>query len=578
MMRPERLHVELVEGTDAERLLSDPVFDDEWARLLAQCPWATVFQSPPFAKVWYRVYREQRAPLLLIARDEDGTLCGLLAVATARGTIGALAHVGEHHAEYHAWLARPDLGNVFPPLALDALANRFPRSSLRLIFVPPGAPLEWLAPGCRWHAASDLRPLPRPLMAVGADSECEASLKKKSNRSRLNRLAREAEFRFVQLEGRQDLATHFAEIIDYTDLRQGAVHDSLPFRADPLKAELYLSLMAIPKLMHATVSLVGDRVAAAHVGARNGSSVQLGLITHSPFMASHSPGKLHLLLLGQQLGRQGYTDLDLTPGGEYKDRFATHADQAYVLDIFLSRASYARHTARQFAARTVKRALAAVDSDPRRARLVAQRVADRASRASLTSVTRRLARLVRTRTIGMRSEFRFYRIAAGKALAFPDETRLARNQLPDLLLFERARDLDFNRSSFLSTALERLETGQIVYTAAAGGKLLHFSWLIPHQEVSYSDYGQPLELPPGSAVAYDDYTYLAARGHGYHRTSIQQRTRDAANNARTEWIFAGVRADNPRSWRNFESLGFTVYCRCFRDASRGHEKLWIEFE
>jgi GNAT superfamily N-acetyltransferase len=145
-------------------------------------------------------------------------------------------------------------------------------------------------------------------------------------------------------------------------------------------------------------------------------------------------------------------------------------------------------------------------------------------------------------------------------------------------LFERAGDLPFTRRSFLSAALDRLEEGQHVYTAVENGKLLHYSWLIPRQEVSYSDYGQPIELPAGSAVVYDDYTYPAARGRGLHRASIEQRVHDAALMPDTNWIFTGVRADNPRSWRNFERLGFTIYCRCFREVRGGRTKLWMECE
>ena len=53
----------------------------------------------------------------------------------------------------------------------------------------------------------------------------------------------------------------------------------------------------------------------------------LGILTHSPMLARHSPGKLHLLRLAEHLLGEGTDVLDLTPGRDpWKERFANEHD------------------------------------------------------------------------------------------------------------------------------------------------------------------------------------------------------------------------------------------------------------
>ncbi len=118
------------------------------------------------------------------------------------------------------------------------------------------------------------------------------SLRKKSNRSRINRLERLGAVELVQLHSRADLESMIERIATFCDLRQGAINATLPFRDDPFKREFMLRLADACDLTHCTALLVGAEPAALHLGFRNDKDVVLGLIAHSPFLARHSPGKL----------------------------------------------------------------------------------------------------------------------------------------------------------------------------------------------------------------------------------------------------------------------------------------------
>jgi len=362
-----KLRLQSYIGSAAFNLLSQADFCRSWDELHQACPWATAFQSRAFAQNWYAVYAPIYEPWIVCGHDGRGRLAGLFLLALRRSP-RELVHAGAHQAEYHVWIATPDHADNFAEQALDHLAEMLPSASLRLLFLPGGAPLAWVDAGRRWARRSSLRYFKRPLMRVGEGSQVEKSLRKKSNKSRLNRLEHIAPLRLEVLRTRREMELCFDQIIDYCDLRQGAVNGNLPFRQDPLKKEFYLRLMEAPGLMHTSVLRLGNDMIAAHIGARDRTTVHLGLIAHSPFYANHSPGKLLLLLLGRQLGQEGFRDLDLTPGGAYKDRFADHSDEVFVLDIFFRMRDVWRFRWRQRLARGAKSVLTVAGITPDNAR------------------------------------------------------------------------------------------------------------------------------------------------------------------------------------------------------------------
>jgi hypothetical protein len=77
---PGKGTAELLMGPPVLKLLEDASFLEEWGRLYAACPWATVFQSPSFVTTWYRVYGPAHLPIL-IKTENAGKLTGLLTLA-----------------------------------------------------------------------------------------------------------------------------------------------------------------------------------------------------------------------------------------------------------------------------------------------------------------------------------------------------------------------------------------------------------------------------------------------------------------------------------------------------------------
>jgi CelD/BcsL family acetyltransferase involved in cellulose biosynthesis len=340
----------IVLGADAWSLLESRTLLVEWKALEAACPWATPFQSSHFVVTWLRHYAAQFAPVVVAQRSASGALVGLLVLGA--GLDGRrLVVAGGHQAEYQAWLALPQADEQFILRALEAVDDALPGRDLSFRYTPPGLPIEALLASPVYGDRATVAGHKRPLMRLDA-TEVKESLRKKSNKSRWARLQRLGPVAFSSVIDADAFEGMFDDIIACYDARQCAMNGLLPFAQDPRKKPFHLDLMrAHPGFLHVTVTTLSNRVIAAHIGLTGKDEVHLAIVCHSLMHADHSPGKLHLLRLGDALLKEGKRALDLTPGGDpWKERFANAHDDVYSLTIHRS-ATARRLSAMQAGAR-----------------------------------------------------------------------------------------------------------------------------------------------------------------------------------------------------------------------------------
>lgn len=562
--------IRIMEGDAVLALLNDKAFCEAWDQLHAKCPWATAFQGLGFVSTWYRVYHGRYRPVILYERDSSGRLRGALPLAVASESDRVLP-AGGRQAEYHAWLADPGDGDVFIEGAMAELRHVLPRTTLVFHYLPPMAPFAWAQHGAHWRKVCQLRPFRRPLMKVDDPARIDESLAKKSNKSRLNRLRKLGELSFVRLSTSEELSSVFDDIIAYCDLRQGAVHGSLPFQSDPLKKPFHLAMMAVPGLLHTTVMRVGAKVIAAHIGAVSRDVVHLGITAISPFDAEHSPGKLLMLLLGKLLSEEGFSTLDLTPGGDsYKDRFASHHDEVLELTVFPRPLHAATRVATKALEATAKRAMRLAGLEPARLKRLARELTPRKVLIAPLSLARRLMRW-----LYYKSEFRLYSYAIADARHVVSTAEIARDSLPSLLL-RCGVAISPPKRQFLSRALERLEQGAHVYTSSDRALLKHSGWMCESQsEAFFPEVHQKFRFPPGTAALWDFYTQPEARGHGLYQATLRRMLHDAATIPGIQQVYIGVLADNGPSRHVIEKLGFRYECSLFERTLCGKTNRWL---
>lgn len=528
-------------------------FVASWQVVLSATPEATAFQGPAFVASWYATYSPAWEPWLLVLRSEEGSLVALWPLAFQAGR---WAVAGHHQAEYQGWAAMPGVQEEFLRQAWNWLAPRLGPRGLRLKYLASASQARALCELLGGHASTRVHS--RPLLRLDPE-EHRASMAKKGNKSRFNRLSRLGSLRFVSLDSAAEFDIQFDRLIDCYDLRQAATNKTAPFREDVCKRDFHRRLFACAgNQLEVHATLLDDRAIAGFWGMRSGSVVHLGMLIHSPILAEHSPGKLQVMKLSEALIAQGVQILDLTPGGDaWKERFANDHDEVYEVQIWArERQAWLAQKEQAWVAR-IKGLMAGVGVSPARARSLLSQARKATQVAAWLGLTRRGLAWV----FGEQREYRVYRMDAAAARSMAGAGTACAlgikvNAMADLLDFKPGESWQ-RADEFWEQSVARLEERHLSYTIADGGTLLHFGWLGKGQRESrVSEVDQTLKLPEGTVCLYDFYTLPAARGRGYYRANVQAMLRDISAMPEVCWIYIGVMNDNKASRHVIETLGF----------------------
>jgi CelD/BcsL family acetyltransferase involved in cellulose biosynthesis len=487
------MRLEVFRGSEARRALDDRGFQGRWRALHRQCPWSTVFQDVGFATIWYRVYRDVYDPIVAVGSEADGSMSGLFLLARERGT-GALAHVGEKHAEYQTWIARPDRG-AFIGDALDALKPHVGGATLQLRYAPSRLPLETLTSSQSWGWRTVSWLEERGIADLEKPDGIASLIESSRYRYRMRRIGALGEISFRTVTTRAELEAWLDEIIAFCDLRQGAINGAFPFHDDPLKRELHLAMLDAPELLHTTILTAGKTLISSQINFVDRRTISLGLISHSPMQGKISPGTLHLLLLARHAAAQGFAEIDLTPGGEYKDRFASFTDPTRVVSIQFSATQAVRAQVRRFAAEQAKTRIRELGLEPVAVKKqFVQRVAD--LRRSITGAR---GRANGSHAESAAAELMIFRIpSVNQSSETNDVSAMSTNDLRidevgDLLLpTSSGRSVHERRDEFRA-ALSRFERGAQLITRTDGGRITHQAWVLKgpgkaHLGPTFADY------------------------------------------------------------------------------------------
>jgi CelD/BcsL family acetyltransferase involved in cellulose biosynthesis/RimJ/RimL family protein N-acetyltransferase len=558
-------NVDVVCGEAAQSLLISPQFIQHWNALHASCLHATAFQGPGFVRAWYASYRAQWQPVIVRSVDAEGVLDGLWLLAYAPAD-GRLVNAGAHQAEYHTWLCSPETDRCFLTAGWALLKSQIAFSTLHFKYLPDPVLGDILVDALGLDGRVALRRCARPLLKLDAD-QVKASAAKKSNKSRFNRLGKLGKFEFRRITELDEFDRITDDLVAFYDLRQGAVNQSTPFREDPEKRAFHRKLFAeAPNDVYCTATFIDDRPIAAFWGAVSGNTVHLGLLISSPFCAEHSPGKIHIMQLCEQLLNDDHNVFDLTPGGDpWKERFANGHDEVAEAAVYCSAMTRRRD---QLVARVAHwgkttLALARITPGQVRATLATLR------RAKPAAVARKLGNWY-----GEHREFRVYRADRALASRFDLDPRVQCNHLPDLLAFEPSESWQ-SRDVFLSNALARIEQGDKAFTVSSRGRLTHSGWMGMNQLTSHmSEVGQTMTFPPHSVALYDFYSHPEFRGAGLYRATIGHMLKAAFSADATEYAYISVLADNGPSRHVIETMGFKYQASYFWESRFGKERKW----
>ncbi len=534
--------MKLIYDQEAHVLLQDLKFINRWKELHNNCNYATAFQEPEFVCAWYEAYRDLWKPIILYRESSREELTDLFLLAYYPAT-KSLVHAGGEQSEYHAWLSLPDEGVSFLSAAWDLLSSQFDFTSLRFRYLPQAEPLRETLSRLPNRSSIGLRRRPRPLMILNVD-EIKASFAKKSNKSRFNRLKKLGKIEFNRVQDLIELDRVFDDLIAFYDLRQGAVNQIKPFQQDPNKRKFHIDLFKrAQNKVYVTVTYLNEKPIAGFFGLASKNRAHLGMIMHSPFLAEHSLGKLHLMQLSELLLNENMGVLDLTPGSDpWKERFANAHDE--VIEAIIYRSPLAKIKGEMIYG-------------------LLNWFRQRANQVGITTAKlKTILSVVRTFRPSMISgkigkwfnadrTFHIYQIDRTFAERFHRDERIRCNELDDLLLFE-PRDAGQSESGFLSTALARLEKGEKVYTMKINNRIVYSNWMAHNQSDK-----KPIAFPPDSISIYDFFIDLDFEKSGIFKTAIEHLICDAFVDQTIQYAFVFVPTDRKQYSKIVEEMGFS---------------------
>ena len=339
-----------------------------------------------------------------------------------------------------------------------------------------------------------------------------------------------------------------------------------------------MNLMRLPRMLHATALRVDDRLISAQIHFYNREQVLLWLITHSPFYARYSPGELHTLMIGAELAKEDVPVFDLTPGGNYKDRYATNYDEVYVVIVFFNRARRIQYKLKRRLAETAKSAIRVFNITPEQTRDAFSTFLDlrqkwlRLKPADLLSECLRKLK----RSLWYKDELCVYASNLDQTHSHPGSQAMKMDQISDLLVYQPMEAWQPPVNKFMRRALENLEAGHRVYTRVEDGKLTQYCWLIESQRQKSPcprDMDeQGLILPPDSVLITDFYTY--SQGRSLPQSSLCQILLDAASAPGAKQAYIVIPASNDVMRQVIEEAGFTYQFSLFRKNVLGRVTSW----
>ena len=547
--------LKIITGVEVWTLLEDEFFLSSWLELAKKDRKVTVSQEPPFVIPWYKQYTSTYVPILCLAYDKKGALAGLMPLAKNIND-DTLTHAGAGEAEYHGWIAHPEIDEDFPAECLIKLKNTSNIKTWQWRWLGPKTPVKWLSSQLLTNEGIyvRLRTQASPLWDLSDKAKYEKILKNRALRSKVNRYKRKGPYYIERITDKE----RTRELIDILriqfDFRREAVNNVRPFGDDPNKASFYIERQNYPDNNHFTVLWSDHRPIAFHFGACDHDTLYLGLSSYDPVESKNSPGTLLLIELGKMLFEAGYRYLDLTPGGDqYKERFANAYQKLVEPKFYFNKQEKIKDDIIHQIKFIAKNILSHVTTDPHRIRdlPINLRVV---KRMTPTKVFRRIIRLIYDNPT-----YLLYRLLTETVeISSVRDPEINVQKYADLLVYTESNPWT-TRRDLLSEALKRFSAGETLYSIIKKGILVHYGWMTNGgEEHRFTEVDMTFNSPPASIILYDFYTEPQFRRQGLYQRNMKQMILDACEMGAKE-IYIGVRPDNLVSRRTIEKVGFFLF-------------------
>jgi CelD/BcsL family acetyltransferase involved in cellulose biosynthesis len=548
------LHREIPENADLR---------DQWNALVLRTEQPQVFYTYEWALAVHRAYAESLRPLLFLAYAEDGTLCGVAALAT--DPVGhSASFLCATTGDYCDFLSEPQdrdefVGSVLAELrklniGQMALAN-LPADSMTAEVLRKHSATH----GYRSFARTGYVCAQVSLSSLVRRGDAKPVLpRKKMLRRFLNAMGRETPVRLDHArswDAIEGVLPEFVEAHVARFLVTGRISNAARAERRAFLAEL-AKLLSIPGWVVLTRMMSGEKVFAWNYGFLFQGTWFWYQPTFVNDLEKYSPGFCLLAkLIEEAADDPNLKTVDLGLGAEeYKDRFANQTRKILYVTLHTSTAQHYVEIVRYQTAerlrelpRVEKVARAIFEHSLRlRHRLRKERLTE-----SLAWAGRRLREL-----IWLRCEVWFYEwggTVGTRSNAFSLQTV----DLNILAAMASQYADDEATLNYLLRAAVRFQDGKAEGFALvdAEGKFVHCAWAKDFDGFFLSELNASVEAPSRDAVMiFDCWTPAAALGHGYYAHAVDMVAKLVRERGRRPWIFSA--AANTASVRGLDKTSF----------------------
>ncbi|MEO5897329.1 MAG: GNAT family N-acetyltransferase, partial [Vicinamibacterales bacterium] len=328
-----------------------------WNQVMDDDPLASCFQSAGWCLPWYRAYRDEFDPYVLLVQVADRPV-GVVPLSVHRAT-RELAFASGSMADYRDVVALPGFREVVvSELIRVYLDGGFP-NPLQVGWIDPASNTPLLiAEACRARRAPFIswqQPCWRWFPAEGEN------LNKKFSRIRthLNHFNRTGKVSFEVVTGAERWAELRESFFEQHSLRQLHAGRELAFD-DPRRVAFYDQLFASTDFKsHVTALRVDGRVLAGHFGYLWRDVLLLGAPAIRLEDEQRSPAVILFTWIIQNAQTLGLRGFDLTVGDtDFKKRLANQCVHPTTVEVFSRRHRYYLQTARAGVVHAAKAAVA----------------------------------------------------------------------------------------------------------------------------------------------------------------------------------------------------------------------------
>jgi SAM-dependent methyltransferase/CelD/BcsL family acetyltransferase involved in cellulose biosynthesis len=537
----------------------------DWRRLASESPHASLFQSPGWCMPWYRAYRDEYSPFVVMVTAGE-QLVGVVPLAVKHDT-GALVFASDSMADYRDIVAAPAYRReVLRELLRVFRRARFP-DPLQVGWLDPASDtpallesicrdegLSWSShhqPCYRWFPPPPAKPSAQKFLnwfkrqgtvdfGVVADQEAWRSF----------RDAYYVQHSLRQIQARRPRA--------FDDPRRTAFYEEI-FRSNEVQT-------------HVTAFRLDGRLLAGHFGYVWRDVLLLGPPAIALEHEQRSPAVILFAWIIQHAEQLGLRGFDLTIGeSDFKKRLGNGCVQLTAVEIYRSRIGFLRRQLRTFAAAAAKSAVAIAagqDGWEKRIKPAAERLAHKRARLreegigrGMTALAQMAASLVWESRVG-----HVYAMAADRLrpssprLSGHDRVEYHENRIEDLVLWDGPSVATASDISTCAQSYARARaSGRTLHTVVVNDRLAGWGYsYYPDRPAQLTETpGAVLEFPAGSVSLYDFHVLPEFRGRRIYQgllTHILQKR--FAEGASTAWIT--VVASNTPSRIAIERVGFQL--------------------